>query len=157
MTIKVVGIGEAAFSDNPKDTLKTYALSTCVAVTAYCSIHRVAGMVHIALPSPLYGNVGTFSVFRYASTGIPQVFDTIRAQCGCQARDLMVRIYGGAVASKPNDHFMIGPRNVEAVMQVLHSLNAKCHYEDTGGNISRTLEMNVTDGRINVTALPLAF
>ncbi|KGE20182.1 hypothetical protein PWYN_13205 [Paenibacillus wynnii] len=155
--MKVVGIGDAAISIDPMDILKTYALSTCVAVTAYCPIHRVAGMVHIALPAPLYGNVGTSSIFRYASTGIPQVFDRIRMQCGCRARDLIIHIYGGAVASISTDHFMIGPRNVEAARQVLDSLNAKCRYEDTGRNISRTLEMNVADGCINVTALPLAF
>lgn len=157
MTIKVIGIGEALISNNPMDTLKTYALSTCVAVTAYCPNQQVAGMVHIALPSPLYGETEPVPIYRYASTGIPQLFGRLEIQYGCHVSDMIVQIYGGAIASKQIDFFKIGPRNVEAVRLALMKLTAKCHYEDIGGNISRTLEMNVTDGRVNVTTLPLAF
>jgi len=157
MKVEVIGIGEAIISNNPLVCLKTYSLSTCVAVTAHSSLHQAAGMIHIALPFPIIGTLEPLSIYRYASTGIPQLFERLRIQYGCQIKDLIIQIFGGAEATNQQDSFRIGPQNVEAVKQVLASLHARCHYENTGGNRSRTLEMNVSDGCVRVTTLPLAF
>ena len=45
---KIVGIGEYAISNRREDIIKTFALASCVAVTAYSPSKGVAGMVHIA-------------------------------------------------------------------------------------------------------------
>ena len=50
MAVINVGIGEWAVSNDVADTLKTYALGSCVAVMIYDSRLLIAGMIHIALP-----------------------------------------------------------------------------------------------------------
>ena len=50
MSVLNVGIGEWIVSNDPADTLKTYALGSCVAVLIYDASQMIAGMIHIALP-----------------------------------------------------------------------------------------------------------
>ena len=46
----VVGLGEIVVSGREEDKIKTFALASCVAVTAYSPLKKVAGMIHIVLP-----------------------------------------------------------------------------------------------------------
>ncbi|TVY01022.1 hypothetical protein [Paenibacillus cremeus] len=69
MNKKVVGLGEIACSNNEEDTIITYALSSCVAVTAYCPINKVAGMIHIVLPKPNSEKDERHRPGYYATTG----------------------------------------------------------------------------------------
>jgi len=46
----IIGIGEYVVSNKKEDTIKTYALASCVAVIIYSSSKKVSGMVHISLP-----------------------------------------------------------------------------------------------------------
>ena len=48
---RIVGIGEYVISNAPEDFIKTFALSSCVAVTFYNPSIHLAAMVHIALPT----------------------------------------------------------------------------------------------------------
>ena len=50
---RIIGIGEYIISDDPEDSIKTFALASCVAVTFYNPFIHLAGMVHIALPTPM--------------------------------------------------------------------------------------------------------
>ena len=45
-----VGIGEFAVTDDPQRIIKTYSLSTCVAIVAYCPLKKVMGLLHLQLP-----------------------------------------------------------------------------------------------------------
>ena len=47
----IVGIGGIAIAVDEKDCIITHALGSCVAVTFYDNITKVAAMIHIALPS----------------------------------------------------------------------------------------------------------
>ena len=64
----VVGIGEYRVSRQKNAVLKTYALSSCVAVTAYSPAQQAAGMIHIALPAPFTGAQGQLRPAYYAVT-----------------------------------------------------------------------------------------
>lgn len=69
---RIVGIGEFAISNNKSDIIKTFALATCVAVTVYSPLKNIAGMVHIALPSPaLPGDDSKTRPCCYAITAVP--------------------------------------------------------------------------------------
>ena len=48
--LRIVGVGEILIDDDPKDTVMTFALGSCVALTIYAPSRKVLGMAHIALP-----------------------------------------------------------------------------------------------------------
>jgi chemotaxis protein CheD len=150
-----VGIGEYMISKDSTNTIKTFALSSCVAVLAYHPIKLVAGMIHIALPSPTESSFIKDRPAYFASTGVPLMLREIHTKYGCLPGELIIRIYGGAKSVRANDFFHIGERNIKAVKQVLSGLNLRIHKEDIGGFVSRTLEMRVNTGIVKVIEQPL--
>lgn len=154
---KIVGIGEIAVSNNKKDMIKTFALSTCVAVAAYSPIKNAAGMVHIALPSPAQpGNAGVLRPGYYATTGVPYLIEKMCTEMGCLKGELRVELFGGARSVRKNDIFNIGQRNLDTVKEILNKLNIRYNATETGGTCSRSLHMDVATGRIEMTTQPIA-
>lgn len=150
----VIGIGEYAVSNNGTAKIKTFALASCVAVTAYSPSRRIAGMVHVALPFP----IGTDSINRpgyYATTGVPLLINKLCSKFGCLIGELNINIYGGADSINENDIFNIGKRNIEAVTYTLFSLKQKVHQADVGGTQSRTIEINVGNGYVKISRQPI--
>ena len=155
--VRLVGIGEFLITDDPGDVIKTYALSSCVAVTAYNHCKKVAGMIHIALPAPARTDDLKEKPAYYARTGIPLMFDLMYMRYGCSLGELEVKLYGGANSIRNNDVFNIGLKNIYEVKQQL--INMKLDYSDgdIGGNLIRTLEMDVDTGIITVFTQPISF
>jgi len=151
----IVGIGECRISNCPSDTLKAFALASCIAVTAYDPVNIAAGMVHIALPYPLNKKNGKEYPFRYATTAIPLLLDTMSSMFKCSYTKFELKLYGGANSIHDSDIFNIGRRNIEAVMRTLECLNLKYKYADIGGEISRTIELQVGTGSVNVLTQPI--
>lgn len=151
----VVGIGEYAISCCPLDTIKTFALSSCVAVTVYDPINTAAGMVHIALPSPSNFQSGIMFPHRYATTALPLLLNNMSNILKCSYGNFELKLFGGANSIRNGDVFNIGHKNIEAVIRTLESLNLRCRYADLGGKISRTIEMEVGSGYINVITQPI--
>lgn len=149
---RIVGIGEYAISDNEKDTIKTFALGSCVAVTVFSPLRKVAGMVHIALPYSVLSNEEKLRPCYYATSAIPFLINKICLEFGCLKGDLQINIFGGAESHREDDMFKIGQRNLEVVKKMLNGLNFVYDDSKTGGLYSRTLEMNVSTGKIKVDA-----
>lgn len=148
-----VGLGEIAISKNPDDLLKTFALASCVGITAYSSTNHVAGMIHIVLPErPTNSDLKTPPGY-YAKTGVP-LFITKLLNTGCRKSDLKLQIYGGA-ESRNKDSFKIGQRNLASVQEILLKLGFDFTLADVGGKISRTLIMHVSTGNVSISTLPI--
>lgn len=152
--VRIVGIGEYIVSDNEGDTIKTFALASCVAVTVYCPKKKVAGMVHTALPSPI-SNQNIDRPGYYATTGVPLLIKRICQKHECRMQDLIICMYGGANSVRVNDKFSIGRRNIDAVIKVLTHLNIRVYKKEIGGTVSRTIEMDVATGEIRMSKLPI--
>ncbi|NLM52713.1 MAG: chemotaxis protein CheD [Firmicutes bacterium] len=153
----VVGIGEYSVSNQKGAQIKTYALSSCVAVTMYSPLRRAAGMVHIALPAPPSNSQGITRPGYYAVTGIPLLVKKMSENFGCLKEELVVQIFGGANSNRKNDIFNIGRKNVEAVRQVLAELKLQIKHADVGGSVSRTVSLSVDTGQVQVAKYPLLF
>lgn len=151
----VVGIGDFAISNNENDVIITYALASCVAITAYSPKKKIAAMIHIALSKSddLYKN--KFRPAYYASTGIPLLLNKLRDEFQCQKEELVIRIYGGADSIRNEDVFEIGKKNIIAVKSILSELNLRIVEEQIGGFISRTIQMKVSNGEIKVCTQPI--
>ena len=152
----VIGIGEYAVTTESGESIVTYALSSCVAMTVYSPIRKVAGMVHISMPyyharsSNLKDNL-----WAYADRAVPMLIEKICNEYNCSKSELEIRIYGGAESNNRLDMFKIGSRNVEAVNKELSLLNLSTIYSDTGGNKSRTIALFSDTGDVSVRCLPL--
>lgn len=145
----IVGIGEYLISDNIEDSIKTYALSSCVAVTAYSPLRKVLGLVHIVLP---YSEAGLAipQPGYYANTAIPLMIGKLCTDYGCSKEELLFCLYGGAESIKKNDFFNIGRRNINAVKAILTSYNVSFSDEEIGGKDSRTIEVDVATGNVKI-------
>jgi chemotaxis protein CheD len=147
MTNMVVGVGDCAISKDPNSTLVTYALGSCIAVAIHDPVASVGGLLHFMLPE-----VGPdrdraeHSPYKFADTGIPLMFRNAY-QLGADKRRLIVRIAGGAEIMDKNGVFQIGKRNHLAVRKILWKAGVMIHAEDVGGVTSRTVRLEVGNGK----------
>lgn len=152
MKTVTVGIGEWSVSRNPEETLKTFALGSCVAVLIYDTKLRVAGMIHVALPeSSINPDLARQSPGRFADSGLPLMIEGMKAM-GASRAHVWVKLVGGSSIMDPVGHFDIGRRNVLAVKRHLWKSSLGPVAEDVGGDISRTVSLSVADGSVAVTS-----
>lgn len=149
---RIVGIGEYVISNNENDTIKTYALGSCVAVTVYSPLKKVAGMVHIALPYSFLSDEDRLKPCYYATAAVPVLINKMCSEYGCLKGDLRINVFGGAESQRKNDIFKIGQINIEVVKKKLNELNLAYEASIIGVTYSRTLGMDVSTGRVNVDA-----
>lgn len=147
---KIIGIGEMAISNNCSDTIKTFALGSCLGITAYSPIRKVGGIIHIALPQPARMEDAIDRHCYYASTGLPYFISQFSSQYGCLKNELVVRIFGGAESLRQNDTFNVGQHNLEITKAILKEMNLGIQYAETGARVSRTIELEVASGDINI-------
>lgn len=152
---KIIGLGGMAFSNRPGDILKTFALGTCVGVTAYSERKKAAGMIHIVLPRPDNGAEGRERPAYYATTGIPLLIHEMCRQFGCRRTEIMIGLFGGAELASSRDVFRVGQRNIAEIEKILVSLHLSCRLTDTGGCFSRTIELDVHSGEVKIDRQPL--
>ena len=151
----IVGIGEYTVSDNLLDTIQTYALASCVAITVYSKTRKVAGMIHVALPECIDERYAKLKPGYYATTGVPLLFEKICKDFGCLKSDLQIQLFGGAHSIRKNDLFEIGAKNIEAIKSMLAKMGLTYHLTEVGGNISRTIVMDVATGSIQLYTQPI--
>jgi chemotaxis protein CheD len=153
MGLIVLGVGDYGATAKADDTIRTYALGSCVGVVMVNQKSNIAGMIHIALPdSSINSTKARTSPGYFADTGIPMLLKDMQ-KCGQtdNGRSLLVKIAGGANILDPNDTFSIGKRNVLAIKKILWGLGMGVVAEDIGGTFSRTLSVEASSGRIVIS------
>ena len=152
---RVVGMGEYHISDKAGDVLRTFALASCVAVTAYSPSQKAAGMLHVVLPAPLNSKDPLERPGYFAQTGVPLLINAMCRRYGCQREELRIQLFGGANSVSSKDVYRVGKKNIDAVTHSLLEMGLTAIREDLRGNESRTLEMDVTTGEIRIFRQPL--
>jgi chemotaxis protein CheD len=148
---RIVGIGEMFISNNIEDTIKTFALASCIGVVVYSSFRKVGGMIHIALPEPSAIKGKSTRPYYYATTGIPQLINQMCTEYKCIKGELKISLYGGANSIRSNDIFNVGRKNLVTTRNVLNEMNLKFIDNETGKNVSRTIELDIFTGQVTVT------
>lgn len=144
----IVGIADCRISDDPDSVLVTYALGSCVAVAIHDPVSRVGGLLHFMLPeSALDPAKARERPYMFADTGIPLLFRRAYEK-GAEKRRLVVRLAGGAQVMDDNGVFNIGKRNYLAARKILWKAGVLLQAEEVGGNISRTVRLEVGTGTI---------
>ena len=143
----VVGVADCRITNDAAASIVTYALGSCVAVAIHDPVTRVGGMLHLMLPeSSLDSAKAERNPYMFADTGIPLLFRQAYA-AGAEKKRLVVRIAGGAQVMDSNGTFNIGKRNCLTVKKLLWKAGVMIHAESVGGNVSRTVRLEVDSGR----------
>ena len=108
-TLAVVGIGEVIVSDDPHDTIVTYALGSCLGVVIYDPVARVGGMLHAMLPeSSLSPEKAAVQPGRFVDTGVPHLFRACY-RLGASKERLIVKVAGGAALRRDDEDDQVRP------------------------------------------------
>jgi chemotaxis protein CheD len=149
---QVVGIAARIVSGKSQDLLITYALGSCLGICIHDPEAGVGGLLHVMLPS---SSVDTerakTNPDRFVDTGVPALFKEAY-RLGAKKERIVAKVAGGAsVATNVNqDTFQIGKRNYIALKKLLWKNGVLLEAEDVGGNVSRTVSLQVGTGEVVV-------
>ena len=151
----IVGMGEYIVTDNEDDVIRTFALASCVAVTVYSPLKKVAGMIHVVLPAPLHDRDVKNRPGYFAETGIALLIDAMFNQYGCSKEELQVQMYGGAESMLSLDIYNIGKKNIDTVKRTLSKIGLTIQQSDLRGYDSRSISMEAKTGLVAVHRQPM--
>ena len=135
-----------AVSNQATATLSTYALGSCVAVTAYDPILRVGGILHLMLPdSKISVEKAAVQPAMFADTGLPFFFRHL-AIFRADAGRLRIHLAGGASVIGGIDPFRIGERNVQVTLEILARMGVPVHNADLRGTVNGMVQLEAGDG-----------
>ena len=150
---QVVGVADLKVTATTEERLITYALGSCLGIVVYDPVVRVAGMLHVMLPT------GTIDPAKmqdkpamFVDSGIPLLFKACY-KLGAKKERMQVKVAGGAHAgaSEADDRFQIGKRNMIALRKLLWKNGVMIHANDTGGvQTSRTMWVDVATGDVTL-------
>jgi len=145
----ILGVGDYGASNKPGEVIKTFALGSCVAVIFYDPVSKMTGMVHVALPdSTSHADRAKEKPGYFADTGIPILLRQMDAVTAGKRNGLVVKLAGGASVMDPNGVFSIGKKNALAIKKILWGSRLGAVAEEIGGNISRTVHIEVDTGKV---------
>jgi len=146
----VVDIAGIEVTADPAQTLITYALGSCIAVTLFDPGLRLGGMIHYMLPlSSTSPEKAAVKPGMFADTGVPLLFEKMYA-LGSQKKDLVVKVAGGGKIYEDKGRFDIGRRNHTILRKLFWKNKVLVASEDVGGSKSRTVSLDVGSGLVLV-------
>lgn len=138
-----VGIADLHAAVPPKK-LRTSGLGSCVGLVLYDQGLKNAGMAHIMLPTSDLARNEDFNRHKYADTAFHDLLQKLE-KMGSPINRLKAKMAGGAqmfAFKSQNEMMRIGPRNVEAIKELLMRYSIPLISSDTGGSSGRTIEFD---------------
>ena len=147
---QIVGVADMKVSNNPSESIITYSLGSCIGLIIYDSVARVGGMLHYMLPeSSIDKSKAEQRPYMFADTGIPRLFKSAYKQ-GAAKQRMKIYVAGGAEILDQAGFFNIGKRNYMALKKMFHKNNVMISKQDVGGNVNRTVRIEIATGDIYV-------
>lgn len=146
-----VGISDLNIAKAP-DTIRTLGLGSCVGIVIYDLTVQIAGLAHIMLPDSTTSNEKEINKHKYADTAIKLLIEML-VENKARKHVLKAKIAGGAQMFQFNtesEAMRIGPRNIEAVTQILEKKRIPIVASDVGGNNGRTIEFDPSTGDLYI-------
>jgi chemotaxis protein CheD len=147
-----IGISDMKFSNVPGDILVTHALGSCVGIAIHDPVKNIGGMIHYMLPmSKIDEEKAAKNPLMFGDTGIPLLFQEIY-KIGADKDSLRIVMAGGATIFEKTEFFDIGNRNLTIARKLFWKNNILISAEHTGGNIPRTLYLEIGSGKTWLTS-----
>ena len=147
---QIVGIADMKVSNNPKESIITYSLGSCIGLVIYDPVVKVGGMLHYMLPeSSIDKDKAATRPYMFADSGIPRLFKTAY-NLGAAKQRMKIYVAGGAEILDQKGFFNIGKRNYMALKKMFHKNNVMINKQDVGGNVNRTVRIEIATGDIFV-------
>lgn len=145
-----VNIGEMVLSRKKDETLVTYSLGSCLGLTIYDPVAKLGGMIHCQLPdSSMNAGKAHENPAMFVNTGVPALF--LKAYgMGAQRTRIIVKMAGCTNTGEQDSFFRIGERNYIMARKLLWKNGIFISGEDIGGNISRTLYLDLNTGIVTI-------
>ncbi len=143
-----IGMGEGVIVSEPSAVLMAPGLGSCVAVALYSPGPLAGAMAHIMLPQTFGDGV---AAFKFADAAVPLLIRRFE-QTGANIRTAVIKIAGGARMFRLNGQSTldVGTRTTDAVLAIFDRLGLRVHARDIGGNMGRTVTLEVRTGRMTV-------
>lgn len=146
----VVGVADMAVARETQGQIVTYALGSCIGLTAFDPVAKIGGLLHFMLPQPAeHGDPKVLKPYMYATTGIPLMFRKL-AEAGARKDRLIVCAAGGAEIINDAGVFAIGKRNRTILRKIFWKDGTILSAEDTGGSLARTMCLNLGNGEVRI-------
>ena len=143
----IVGVADMKVSDDRGAILITHSLGSCIGVAIYDPVVKVGGLLHYMLPeSSLDGIKAKKNPYMFGDTGIPLLFKEAY-KLGVKKNRLKVMVVGGAQILDQKGLFNIGKRNHTLLRKMFWKNNVMTDFEDVGGNVNRTLKLEIKSGQ----------
>ncbi|WP_454190592.1 chemotaxis protein CheD [Paenibacillus sp. Marseille-Q7038] len=137
--------------------IRTTGLGSCVGVTLYDPLAKVAGMAHVMLPSSSIAREGILNKAKYADTAIVEMVEKMMG-AGASSSRLIAKMAGGSQMFQfagTGDTLRIGPRNTEVCKQMIRELRIPLLAEDCGGSHGRTIEIDRDTGILTIRSVQM--
>ncbi|RKY22913.1 MAG: chemotaxis protein CheD [Planctomycetota bacterium] len=146
----VVDIAGLEVSNDPNHVLITYSLGSCLGLTIYDPVARVAGLVHCMLPlSKVDQRKAALKPGMFVDTGVPALLDAA-FKLGAVKSRLVLKVAGCGQPMDDKGLFRIGERNYTVLRKLLWKNNLLIQSEHVGGKLSRTVSIAVSTGEVFV-------
>ncbi|MFZ5806307.1 MAG: chemotaxis protein CheD [Verrucomicrobiota bacterium] len=145
----VVGVGDCKVSADPNIILTTYALGSCLGITAFDPEHKIGGLLHAMLPSSRAADREKNRHAMFVDTGMEDLLADMQA-AGANVATLEFKVFGGAKVLEADHFFRIGVKNVEAFNEIVSRLGLNVRALEVGGNLNRTIKLQISSGRVKV-------
>ncbi|MBL8733748.1 MAG: chemotaxis protein CheD [Planctomycetes bacterium] len=147
---QIVGVADMAIAREPQTQLVTYALGSCIGLSAWDPVTKTGGLLHYMLPQPAeQGDPKQLKPFMYATTGIPLLWRKL-TESGSVASRFVVVAAGGAEILEGAAAMAIGKRNRTILRKVLWKMGVTLSAEDTGGGTARTMTLTLATGEVRI-------
>lgn len=153
-----VGVADMRVSNDPSAILITQALGCCIGVSVYDPVARVGGLLHFMLPKAGISKTRTDKAkknpYMFADTGVPLLFQEAY-KYGADKGRMVIKIAGGARIRNSTGlfNFNIGKHNYVALREIFQENDVPIHEEDVGGNVPRTMGLELATGRVYIKVL----
>ena len=147
---QIVGVADMKVSNKPEESIITYSLGSCIGLVIYDSVAKVGGILHYMLPeSSLDKEKARIKPYMFADSGIPRLFKTAY-KLGAVKQRMQIYAAGGAEILDQKGFFNIGKRNYMALKKMFFKNNVMINKQDVGGNVNRTVRIEIATGDIFV-------
>ena len=146
----IVGMADMKVVSGKESELVTYALGSCLGISAFDPVVNVGGLLHVMLPSSsINSSKAEDNPLMFVDTGVPKLFHACY-NAGAHRDRLVIKVAGGAAVNGNSDFFSIGQRNYTMLKKLFWKNGIIIHAEDVGGSISRTMSVDLGSGRVTL-------